>query len=81
MNKHTPQDLGRHAMDVAGDMSHRVAQAAHSGLDTLRDRATRAGDQAVDCVRDAPVKSVVTAVAVGAIAVLLWDWLARSRRY
>lgn len=79
MNKHNPQELSRHALDVAGDMSQRVAHATHNGIDALRDQAARVGDQTMGYVRHEPVKSLMAAAAVGAVAVLLVGWLGRSR--
>jgi ElaB/YqjD/DUF883 family membrane-anchored ribosome-binding protein len=74
------QDLTRHALDTASDMSDRVARAAHQSIDTLRHQASRVGDQTVGYVRDEPVKSLLAAVAVGAVAALLLGWLGSSRR-
>ncbi len=76
MRKQAPaQDL---ALDTVNDMSHRALEATHSGLDSLRSQAVRAGDQTVDYIRDEPVKSVLAAVALGAVAALLLGWLGRS---
>jgi ElaB/YqjD/DUF883 family membrane-anchored ribosome-binding protein len=73
------QDLTRQALDTANDVSDRVARAAHHSIDTLRHQATRVGDQTVGYVRDEPVKSLVAAVALGALAAVLIGWLGRSR--
>ena len=79
MFKTPSQDLTRHALDTANDVSDRVARAAHHSIDTLRHQANRVGDQTVGYVRDEPVKSLVAAVALGALAAVLIGWLGRSR--
>jgi ElaB/YqjD/DUF883 family membrane-anchored ribosome-binding protein len=81
MFKTNPQEITRQAFDTAGDMSDRVARAAHNSIDTLRHQASRVGDQTVGYVRDEPVKSLLAAAAVGAMAALLLGWLGRSRRH
>ncbi|MGE0097561.1 MAG: hypothetical protein AB7S86_04360 [Hydrogenophaga sp.] len=80
MIKTHSQDLTRQALDAAGDLSDRVARAAHNGIDTVRHQASRVGEQTVGYVRDEPVKSLMAAAAVGALAGLLIGWLGRSRR-
>ncbi len=79
MSRNPTQALTRQALDTAGDLSERAVQAAHGGIDTLRTHATHVGDQTVGYIRQEPVKAVVTAAAVGAIAALLLGWLGRSR--
>jgi ElaB/YqjD/DUF883 family membrane-anchored ribosome-binding protein len=79
MFKTPSQDLTRQALDTASDVSDRVARAAHHSIDTLRHQASRVGDQTVGYVREEPVKAIVAAVALGAIAVALIGWLGRSR--
>lgn len=79
MFKTPSQDLTRQALDTASDVSDRVARAAHHSIDTLRHQATRVGDQTVGYVRDEPVKSLVAAAALGALAAVLIGWLGRSR--
>jgi len=80
MIKTASQDLTRQAFETATDVSDRVARAAHHSIDTLRHQASRVGDQTVGYVRDEPVKSLMAAVAVGALAALLIGWLGSSRR-
>jgi ElaB/YqjD/DUF883 family membrane-anchored ribosome-binding protein len=79
MFKTQPQDLTHKALDTASEVSDRVARAAHHSIDTLRHQASRVGDQTVGYVRDEPVKSLVAAVALGALAAVLIGWLGRSR--
>jgi ElaB/YqjD/DUF883 family membrane-anchored ribosome-binding protein len=43
-------------------------------------QARLAGDRSVDYIRNDPVRSVLIAAAVGAVAAMLASWAARSRR-
>ncbi len=79
MFKTPSHDLTRQALETATDVSDRVARAAHHSIDTLRHQASHVGDRTVGYVRDEPVKSLVAAVALGALAAVLIGWLGRSR--
>jgi len=57
--------------ESGSDLAHRGVQALHDGSRQLRDSARRASDRTVGYVRQEPVKSVLIAVAVGAVVALL----------
>ncbi|MCW5655514.1 hypothetical protein [Hydrogenophaga sp.] len=73
------RDLAHSALNGVGSLSSHAMEVAQDSVHALRSRAARAGEQTVDYIREEPVKSVVAAAAVGAVAALLLGWLGRSR--
>lgn len=63
----------------AEDLTRRGIERARQATATVREKATRVSDQTVGYIKDEPVKAVLAAAAVGAVAALLIGWLGRSR--
>jgi ElaB/YqjD/DUF883 family membrane-anchored ribosome-binding protein len=63
----------------AEDLTRRGVERARHAADDVRHRATDLSDRTVHRIQDEPVKAVLVAVAVGAAATLLVQWLSRSR--
>ena len=73
-----PSAISR-ATAQAEDLTRRGIERARQATATVRDQATRVSDQTVGYIKDEPVKAVLAAAAVGAVAALLIGWLGRSR--
>ncbi len=69
----------RRAAEQLDELKRRGLEAARHAKHAVQDRAVRAGDRTVGYIRDEPVKSILTAAAIGAAAVLLIGLLNRSR--
>ena len=73
-----PSAISR-ATAQAEDLTRRGIERARQASATVREQATRVSDQTVGYIKDEPVKAVLAAAAVGAIAALLIGWLGRTR--
>jgi ElaB/YqjD/DUF883 family membrane-anchored ribosome-binding protein len=65
----------------AEDLTRRGLEHARHAADEARHRAADLGDRTVHRIQDEPVKAVLIAVAAGAAATLLVQWLSRSRHH
>jgi ElaB/YqjD/DUF883 family membrane-anchored ribosome-binding protein len=74
-----PSKLTRAATQVEA-LTRRSLDRARDTSQQLRMQARLAGDRSVDYIRNDPVRSVLIAAAVGAVAAMLASWAARSRR-
>lgn len=63
----------------AEDLTRRGVERARHAADEVRHRATDLSDRTVHRIQDEPVKAVLVAVALGAAATLMVQWLTRSR--
>ena len=64
----------------AEDLTRRGLERARLAADAVRHRAADLGDATAHRIQDQPMKAVLIAAAVGAGAMLLMQWLARSRQ-
>ena len=78
MRQSVPSAL-RRAADEANALSHRAMDSARHAREVARDSAERMGRQTRGYIRDEPVKSVLLAVAAGAVLVGLVSFFSRSR--
>ena len=79
------------ALDKAGDLSHRGAEAIRDGAGQVRnvvregaaqvrEKAHNMGEQAVGYIQEKPVQSVLIAAATGATLMALLSLVARGAR-
>ena len=78
LRESVPSAISR-ARSQAEDLTHRGIERARQASASVRDQATRVGDQTVGYIKDEPVKAMLVAAAAGAVAALLIGWLGRSR--
>lgn len=63
------------------DLARRGVERARNAGAAVREQAVHAGDQTVAYIKDEPVRSVLIAAAVGAVATVLLTWMTHSRRH
>jgi ElaB/YqjD/DUF883 family membrane-anchored ribosome-binding protein len=63
----------------AEELTRRGVERARHAADDVRHRALDLGDRTVHRIQDEPVKAVLIAAAVGAVATLLVQWMSHSR--
>ena len=68
----------KRAADEADAMARRGIDQARRASETVRDKAGQVSERTVSYIQDEPVKAVLIAAAVGALAAALIGWAARS---
>lgn len=66
------------ALDQAGELTHRGAEAVREGVQQVKDKAHNLGDHTVQYIKAEPVKSVLIAAAAGATLMGLLRLVARG---
>lgn len=66
------------ALDQAGELTHRGAEAVREGVKHAQEKAHSMGDQAVCYIQEEPVKSVLIAAAAGATLMALLSLAVRG---
>jgi ElaB/YqjD/DUF883 family membrane-anchored ribosome-binding protein len=77
LRENIPSAISRAAAQ-AEDLTRRGVERARHAADDVRHRASDLGDATVHRIQDEPVKAVLIAAAVGAVATLLVQWLSHS---
>jgi ElaB/YqjD/DUF883 family membrane-anchored ribosome-binding protein len=82
LSRAAPAALSRAAAQME-DLTRRTMDRARQAGDQVREKAYRASDVTVGYIKDEPLKAMLIAAAVGAVAAGVFAWLARpsdSRR-